>query len=238
MIAWLDENNPGQPFPDSSQALQQPNGLLALGGCLSIERLLRAYRNGIFPWYSMDDPICWWSPEPRTVIVPEQFRPARSLRKLLRKGVFQVTADTAFQAVIEGCAAPMADRPETWIMPEMVAAYCALHKAGYAHSLEVRQNGVLVGGLYGVALGRIFYGESMFSRVSDASKVALAMLCAQLTRWQFLMIDCQMPTAHLHRLGACDISRRRFMQLLDEGCDGPQCNGPWRLQADLMMDYL
>lgn len=238
MIPWLDESDPYQPFPDPARALPEPNGLLAVGGCLSVARLLRAYRQGIFPWYSAGDPICWWSPDPRTVIFPQQFWPARSLRKTLRKGLFQISADTAFEAVITACAEPVPGREETWIMPEMARAYRDLHAAGYAHSIEVRQDGKLVGGLYGVALGRVFYGESMFSRVSDASKVALSMLCAQLARWQFVVIDCQLPTAHLHRMGACDIPRQRFIELLDCGCEGIQYHGTWHLDADLALDYL
>lgn len=240
MIPWLDENNPDQAFPDPSKAVMELNGLIALGGCLSASRLLRAYRHGIFPWYSDDDPICWWSPDPRTILLPAQFKLSRSLRKTLRRQVFQVKADCAFQTVIDQCAATTAERPETWITAEMMAAYCTLHEQGYAHSIEVYQSDKMVGGLYGVALGRIFYGESMFSRVSDASKVALAMLCAQLFRWQYALIDCQMPTAHLHRLGAQDIARDCFLTIVERySQQQPRGNsiGTWQLDTDLSTVY-
>jgi len=238
MIQWLDDSNPYQPFPNPARALTEPNGLLAIGGCLSMPRLLQAYRHGIFPWYSDDDPICWWCPDPRTVLFPQQFRPSRSLRKTLRKGLFQLSADTAFDAVIAACAEPVPEREHTWITPHMTAAYRELHAAGYAHSIEVQQEGELVGGLYGVALGRVFYGESMFSRVSDASKVALAVLCAQLARWQFVVIDCQMPTAHLHSLGAQDIPRQQFLRLLDSGCRSTEYHSPWQLDSEVAIAYL
>ena len=235
MIPWLDETDPYQGFPDPRRAPPELNGLVALGGCLSIARLLRGYRRGIFPWYSAGDPICWWCPDPRTVLFPDRFKVSRSLRKSLRKQHFEISADSCFDAVIQQCAASTPERPETWITSEMAAAYRDLHTEGFAHSIEVHQNDQLVGGLYGVALGRVFFGESMFSRVSDASKIALVMLCAQLTRWNFALIDCQMPTQHLHRLGACDIPRDRFLQLLDAHCNGPQRIGRWNLDPDLTL---
>ena len=208
MIPWLDAHT---PFPPVSRALATPNGLLAAGGDLSTARLLDAYRQGIFPWYGDDQPILWWSPDPRMVLVPAEFRLRRSLAKRIRNAGFEVRVDTCFSAVMEACAAPRDGEPGTWITPEMVAAYTALHHAGHAHSVEVWQDGALVGGLYGVALGRMFYGESMFSRVSDASKVAAAHLARQLDRWNFGLIDCQMKTAHLASLGAREMPRRDFI---------------------------
>ena len=235
MIPWLDETNPYQAFPDPKRAPSDLNGLVALGGCLSLPRLLRGYRNGIFPWYSIGDPICWWCPDPRTVLYPDQFKASRSLRKSFRKQKFTISADTCFDKIIEQCAAHTPERPETWITSEMEAAYRELHAEGFAHSIEIQLNGDLVGGLYGVALGRVFFGESMFSRISDGSKIALAMLCIQLKRWGFALIDCQMPTEHLHRLGARDIPRDLFLHLLDVNCNGSQRIGRWHLDSDLAL---
>ncbi|OHC85995.1 MAG: leucyl/phenylalanyl-tRNA--protein transferase, partial [Sideroxydans sp. RIFOXYD2_FULL_59_7] len=196
--------------------LEKPNGLLAAGGGLSPERLLDAYRHGIFPWFGEGDPILWWSPDPRMVLIPAEFRCSHSLRKTLRRGAYQLRTDTAFEQVMRACAAPRDGQNGTWIQEEMVHAYCALHGLGYAHSVETWMGGELVGGLYGVSLGRMFYGESMFSRRTDASKIALAHLCAQLQRWGFGMIDCQMNTAHLASLGAREIPRKEFLSRLQE----------------------
>ncbi|HHW78074.1 MAG TPA: leucyl/phenylalanyl-tRNA--protein transferase [Xanthomonadaceae bacterium] len=232
-LPWLDPRDDNQPFPHPDRALTEPDGLLAAGGSLNPRRLLRAYRLGIFPWYSPGQPVLWWSPDPRLVLFPEHVKVSRSLRKTLRKGSFTVTADTAFAAVVEACAAPRAPEPGTWITPEMQRAYCRLHRLGHAHSVETWRQGELVGGLYGVALGRVFYGESMFSRMNDASKVALVLLAAQLKRWDFAVIDCQVRTDHLSRMGALEIPRATFLQLLERCCPLPGRDGCWRLDPDL-----
>lgn len=235
-LPWLDPRNDDQPFPPPDRALNEPDGLLAAGGSLNPSRLLRAYRQGIFPWYSPGQPILWWSPDPRLVLFPEAINISRSLAKILRKERFTVTADTGFEAVIAACAAPRAAGQGTWITPAMQRAYSRLHRLGYAHSIETWLQGELVGGLYGVAVGRVFYGESMFSRVSDASKVALAALATQLRRWDFAVIDCQMHTDHLVSMGAMDISRPIFLQLLARYCPLPGHDGDWRLDTDLFTD--
>lgn len=235
-LPWLDPRNDDQPFPPPDRALNEPDGLLAAGGSLNPSRLLRAYRQGIFPWYSPGQPILWWSPDPRLVLFPEAINISRSLAKILRKERFTVTADTGFEAVIAACAAPRAAGQGTWITPAMQRAYSRLHRLGYAHSIETWRQGELVGGLYGVAVGRVFYGESMFSRVSDASKVALAALATQLRRWDFAVIDCQMHTDHLVSMGAMDISRPIFLQLLARYCPLPGHDGDWRLDTDLFTD--
>ncbi len=203
-------------FPPVTQALRRPNGLLAAGGDLSPPRLLEAYRHGIFPWFNEDEPILWWSPDPRMVLFPDEFRISHSLRKTLRKGRHVVRFDSAFEQVMRACAAPREGASGTWIHEEMIAAYCELHRMGYAHSVETWLDGELIGGLYGVALGRMFYGESMFSRRTDASKIAIAHLAAQLQRWNFGMIDCQMNTPHLASLGAREIPRKEFIARLQE----------------------
>jgi len=259
LIPWLTDDT---PFPSVERALSSPNGLLAAGGELTVPRLLEAYRNGIFPWFNPGEPILWWSPNPRMVLIPGEFKTSRSLAKMLRNSVYEVRSDTVFEQVMRGCAAPRAKNraghPGTWIDEDMIAAYCALHQLGYAHSVEVwmpkksfqfqiegetrrqRSNEMgsamstamsergsqhsiadeleleLVGGLYGVSIGRMFYGESMFSDVSNASKIALAHLARQLERWQFGMIDCQMNTPHLATLGAREIPRSEFIASLQE----------------------
>lgn len=271
MIALLQN---GMPFPPVTEALQEPNGLLAAGGDLSPARLLEAYRHGIFPWFNEEDPILWWSPDPRTVLFPGEFRISRSLRKTLARKNYTVRADSAFEQVMRACAAPRRGQPGTWIHEDMIAAYRALHRMGYAHSIEVwmprsldqlqgevetrRQRASdedstdstarserggqrriddaleLVGGLYGVAIGRMFYGESMFSRRSDASKLALAYLSAQLARWNFGMIDCQMYTPHLASLGAREIPRAEFVKQLQELIHYPERESPWEFEHDLI----
>src|SRR5262245_40015429 len=207
MIRWL---GPRDPFPPVETALTDPNGLLAAGGDLSPDRLLDAYRRGIFPWSGPDEPMLWWSPDPRMVLFLGELHISRSLRRRLRGG-FTVTADTAFRAVVEGCAGLRAEANGTWITPEVVEAYAELNRLGRAHSIETWIDGELAGGLYGVAIGRMFYGESMFSRRADASKIALVHLVRQLERWGFEMIDCQMSTSHLATLGAREIRRRDFL---------------------------
>ena len=213
MIPFLHDNS---PFPPIEQALRQPNGLLAAGGSLTPARLLDAYRHGIFPWFNEEDPILWWSPDPRMVLFPSEFKLSHSLHKTIRNHVYEVRTDTVFEQVMHACAAPRKGQAGTWIHDEMIAAYSALHRMGFAHSVETWKEGELVGGLYGIAIGRMFYGESMFSRCSDASKVALAHLAAQLHRWDFGMIDCQMSTPHLESLGAREIKRTEFIQNLQK----------------------
>lgn len=230
MIPWL---RPDDSFPPVTRALRQPNGLLAAGGDLSAERLTEAYRNGIFPWYSEGQPLLWWSPDPRMVLFPSEFRLSRSLRKRLRRRDYVIRVDHAFQDIIRACAAPRADQYGTWITEDMIAAYGALHRLGRAHSVETWIDGELAGGLYGVAIGRMFYGESMFTRVTDASKIALAHLVRQLERWNFGMIDCQMETAHLASFGACTIPRARFMRKLAELVNYRPVPEEWHFDDDL-----
>ena len=223
MIPWL----PPEPvFPPLQTALVEPNGLLAAGGDLSPQRLLAAYRRGIFPWYSTGEPILWWSPDPRMVLFPDELKISRSLAKALRNAAYEVRLDTAFGDVVRACSGkPREGQSGTWITREMQAAYRELHRLGYAHSVETWIDGKLVGGLYGVAIGQAFYGESMFTDVRDASKIALAHLCAYLDRRGFGIIDCQMETRHLASLGARPIPRRDFAARLDDLCarsDVPQ----------------
>ncbi|HEY9100359.1 MAG TPA: leucyl/phenylalanyl-tRNA--protein transferase [Thiobacillus sp.] len=218
-------------FPPVETALKDPNGLLAMGGDLSLERLLDAYRHGIYPWFNPGEPILWWSPDPRMVLVPSDIRVTRSLAKRIRNGGFELRVDTAFSQVMQACAAPRDGASATWISAEMVAAYTRLHQAGYAHSIETWHQGELVGGLYGVGIGRMFYGESMFSRMADASKVALVRLARQLQRWQFGLIDCQMETEHLASLGAHTVSRSEFTAQLAELVNLPHLSGPWIFDA-------
>lgn len=213
MIPILKNND---TFPALARALTQPNGLLAAGGDLSASRLLEAYRNGIFPWFNPSDPILWWSPDPRMVLFPTEFRLSTSLRKTLKRGDFEVRSNHAFEQVVRACAAPRKGESGTWIVEEMVAAYCELHRLGHAHSVEVWMADELVGGLYGVAIGKMFYGESMFSRRTDGSKIAFAHMARQLERWGFGMVDCQMYTPHLASLGAREIPRAEFVARLQD----------------------
>lgn len=208
--------------------LASHEGLLAIGGDLRCERLLAAYRQGVFPWYNDGQPILWWSPDPRAILFPKKIKISRSLRKALKGDRFQVTLDTAFPEVMQACAAPRRKQGHgTWITHDMFAAYVELHRRGFAHSVEVRQDGELVGGLYGVALGGAFFGESMFSRATDASKIALAQLAQQLQAWNFDFIDCQLPTAHLMSLGAEEMPRKAFLELLDGALSATTRSGPW-----------
>jgi len=223
MLTWLQRDE--LSFPPLETAMREPNGLLAAGGDLSPERLLAAYRHGCFPWYQEGQPLLWWSPDPRTVLYPEELHVSRSLAKKLRQGVFNVTFDHAFQDVIQGCAAPRDYADGTWITTPMQNAYVTLHQLGVAHSVEVWQDGQLVGGLYGLAMGRLFFGESMFSRATDASKVGFVTLVERLQGWDFKLIDCQMPTQHLTSFGARTIPRRIFAEALAKYLDEP---GPAR----------
>ncbi|MFN0040887.1 MAG: leucyl/phenylalanyl-tRNA--protein transferase [Burkholderiales bacterium] len=224
MLPWLEHDD---PFPAVESTTS--TGLLAAGADLSVPRLIAAYQNGIFPWFSEGQPILWWSPDPRMVLFPAEVHISRSLAKTLRSGGFVVTADTAFREVIQHCGAARKAQAGTWITPSMCEAYCALHATGFAHSVETWRNGELVGGLYGVALGRAFFGESMFSRESNASKVAFATLVHQLREWHFGIIDCQMSTPHLASLGAREIPRGEFTRTLSELVHYPPSPVPWRL---------
>ncbi len=217
-------------FPHPQLAMDEPDGLLAVGGDLSAERLLFAYPNGIFPWYSDDQPLLWWSPNPRAVLFPGELKVSRSLRKTLRKGLFEVTLDQAFERVIEACSAPRPGQRGTWITSEMKAAYINLHRLGWAHSVEVWEHDELVGGLYGIAIGKVYFGESMFSRRTDASKVGFVHLVRQLQAWDYQLIDCQVGSAHLFSLGAREIPRTRFLQLLEQYCPGEQPPGHWQME--------
>jgi leucyl/phenylalanyl-tRNA--protein transferase len=227
MIPRLDPATPHQLFPSGDQALEEPNGLLALGGCLSPARLINAYRHGIFPWFSEGEPILWWSPDPRLILIPEQIKVSRSLRQQCRKSTWDVTHDRAFEAVMTACAAPRRDGEGTWISPAIQKAYLALHDLGIAHSFEAWQEGVLVGGLYGVALGQVFFGESMFHWVTDASKVALVMAADRLRAWDYRLIDCQVQTDHLSSLGALPMPRAEFLLALKRLCSEPVAESAW-----------
>lgn len=233
-LHWIDPDDEESPFPDVHNALREPDGLLAVGGNLSPARLIRAYRSGIFPWYNPGQPILWWSPDPRAVLFPQRFRTSRSLRKTLNRRLYSVTLDAAFRDVMENCAEPRPGQSGTWIDPEMIEAYCALHALGVAHSVEIWRDGELAGGLYGVALGKVFYGESMFSRARDASKVALACLARQLHAWDYAVIDCQVRSAHLASLGAEDLPRETFIELLARCCAAPGHPAPWRFDNEIL----
>ena len=224
-IPWLAPDDYSFPSPDT--ALNEPNGLLAAGGDLSPDRLLQAYKQGIFPWFNPGEPILWWSPTPRTVIFPQQLHISKSLGKTLRKEIYQVTFDHCFEDVMRACAAPRSYTNSTWISEDIIQSYCALHKQGLAHSVEVWQQERLVGGLYGIALGRVFFGESMFSLADNASKVGFARLTQQLIEWDFQLIDCQVANNHLFSLGAVEIPRSEFQQLLINFTQTPSIDQPW-----------
>jgi len=213
VITWL---RPNSPFPPVDKALQSPNGLLAAGGDLTPERVLDAYSLGIFPWFSADEPVLWWSPNPRMVLFPGEFKVSHSLGKTARSGKFEIRFDTSFRAVMRECAAPREHNDGTWIVPEMIEVYSALHERGFAHSVESWRGDRLVGGLYGMALGKVFFGESMFTRETDASKVALVAPVERLRAEGYQMIDCQQETRHLASLGARSIARREFVQRLKD----------------------
>ena len=233
MIPWLEKDT---PFPDPATAMTEkdgPAGLLAAGGDLSPQRLLHAYREGIFPWFSEGQPILWWSTDPRMVLRCDQFKISDSLRKKLRRTIrsqnhplgdrrWEIRFDSAFEVVMRACAAPRRDGPGTWISEQIVAGYCGLHRAGFAHSSELWLDGELVGGCYGVSIGHMFYGESMFARVSDASKIALAYMVHFLQQQGVIMIDCQQETAHLASLGAAPIARSDFLTHLRQAIQAPQ----------------
>ncbi len=229
-LPWL---NPATlDFPSVDKALRDPDGLLAVGGDLRPERLLRAYERGIFPWFQ-EEPILWWSPATRMVLHPEQLHVSRSMRKLLRQGHYHVTFDIAFHQVIAQCAHVREEYPGTWITPAMQTAYGRLHELGHAHSVEVWEQQTLVGGLYGIAMGQLFFGESMFSLRSNASKTALICLTRQLQQWGYQLIDCQVPSEHLRSLGATEMSRARFQEYLERYRDAAGHAGAWRMEISL-----
>jgi len=234
-LAWV---GPGDPLPDPSRAWREPNGLLAAGADLSAQRLLAAYRRGIFPWYSDGQPVMWWSPDPRMVLYLDEFKPSRSLAKVVRRARraahWRVTLDTCFERVLQACAMPRAGQDGTWITADIAAAYGALHRQGAAHSVELWQDGQLAGGLYGVSIGRMFFGESMFAHVSDASKVALWSLVELLREHEFSVLDCQQNTAHLASLGAREISRVSFLQQVAELAVQP---GPHWRELDIELPH-
>lgn len=232
MIPWLE---PGAPFPPVERALREPDGLLAAGLELTPDRILDAYRQGIFPWFSDGQPVLWWSPDPRMVLVPSEIRITRSMLKVLRNRPYEVRCDSAFEAVMRACAAPRDGQAGTWISDEMIEAYSALHERGYTHSVETWIDGRLAGGLYGMAIGRMFYGESMFSTERDASKIALVHLARYLESRAFGLIDCQMNTGHLGSMGGREIPRREFCRVMAQCiADGPM---PGRWPTDLIPPY-
>lgn len=219
MLTWLSKDS--LAFPPLDKALHEPDGLLAAGGDLSAPRLLKAYRHGCFPWFSPGQPILWWSPDPRFVLYPKELHLSRSLRKELKNTPWRVTYDQQFEQVIKACAGPRRQAGGTWISPAMQQAYLTLHRQGIAHSVEVWDGQQLIGGLYGLAIGRAFFGESMFSRVSSASKIGFATLAQQLEQWDFALIDCQMHSHYLESFGARFISRSTFAQELAQLIEQP-----------------
>ena len=225
MIPWIASD---APFPAVEQALREPNGLLCAGMELSPQRILAAYREGIFPWFNPGEPVLWWSPDPRMVLAPSAVKISRSLRQRMKRGGYEIRVDTRFRQVMQACAAPRPGQAGTWISPPMLEAYTRLHEMGYAHSVETWMDGELAGGLYGLAIGRMFYGESMFSRRRDASKLALAHLCRQLAAWGFGLIDCQMETAHLASMGARPIPRKDFIREMKRLLELKPVPAPWR----------
>ncbi|MCG6966240.1 MAG: leucyl/phenylalanyl-tRNA--protein transferase [Chromatiaceae bacterium] len=236
MIFDLDGTPADIGFPDTRLAETDPNGLLAIGGDLSPQRLLLAYRQGIFPWYSAGQPILWWSPAPRMVLYPRELHVSRSLRQSLRRRHYEVSVNQSFERVIRACAAPRGAAGGTWLVPEMIGSYLAFHHAGHAHSLEVWRDDELIGGLYGIAIGQMFFGESMFSRQTDASKVALCLLAEIAARQPYQLIDCQVYTDHLASLGAREISRAAFQVALQQAAGAsaaPLGRQPRRPAADL-----
>ena len=226
-LHWLTATDPPDAFPDVERALAEPEGLLAAGGDLTEARLLYAYRHGIFPWYDDGQPILWWSPNPRCVIEPGGLHTSRRLVRRLRGAGFELTMNRAFESVVESCAKRRPGQHGTWITPAMHSAYGALHHSGWAHSAEVWSEGALVGGLYGVAIGRVFFGESMFSDASDASKAAMVGLCKLLQERNFALLDCQVASPHLLTMGATLWPRPAFIALLRKGCDPPVRTGDW-----------
>jgi leucyl/phenylalanyl-tRNA--protein transferase len=226
----LDPRTPNQDFPATETALTDPDGLLAAGGCLSSQRIINAYKQGIFPWYSPGEPILWWSPNPRLVLFPKKLYISRSLKKTIRKGNFKITFDQAFSQTMQYCAAPRDDETGTWITEEMYLAYTQLHQQGIAHSFEAWLDEELVGGVYGIAIGQVFFGESMFHKKTDASKVAFCCLLQHLAEWGYQLIDCQVHTSHLSSLGAEKIERDIFSKLLKKYCSIQPNEKAWKIE--------
>jgi leucyl/phenylalanyl-tRNA--protein transferase len=224
-------------FPPVDTALVEPNGLLAAGGGLGVARLLQAYARGIFPWFGEGDPVLWWAPDPRLVLPTDAVHISHTLRRRLRRADYEATFDRAFPDVLRACAGPRRGEDGTWLVPAMRRAYLRLFAAGAAHSIEIWMDGELAGGLYGVALGRMFFGESMFSARTDGSKIALVILAAQLARWGFPMIDCQLRTAHLVTMGATEIERRTFVRQVEQLVRQPPAPAPWRLDPDIIAGF-
>ena len=226
MIPWLDEEYVN--FPSIDTALQEPDGLLAAGGNLHSGTLINAYSHGIFPWYSEPDPILWWSPDPRCILAPAEVHISRSMNKELRKQRFSISWDTAFEQVMRACGQPRSYSDETWVSEEMICAYYQLHEEGFAHSIEIWCDNELVGGLYGIALGGVFFGESMFSTTTNSSKFAFISLCQQLHQAGFSLIDCQVESDHLLSLGAYTITREDFQQRLNQAIKQEIGSPPWK----------
>jgi leucyl/phenylalanyl-tRNA--protein transferase len=236
-IKWISPGDPPDAFPAITQALRSPNGLLAAGGDLSAERLLHAYEHGIFPWFDSGQPILWWSPDPRCVLLPANLHLSRRFRRSLKNASFGVSFNEAFGNVIIACGGKRDGHTGTWITPEMIDAYSRLHTLGWAHSVEVWLEGELVGGIYGVAIGRAFFGESMFSHVTNASKIAVLALCRQLIAHDFAILDCQVPSPHLMSFGAIHMPRIEFASLLKAACTPPSRFDAWprtRIDAGLL----
>lgn len=230
MLPWLDPDDDADPFPALNLALKDPDGLLAAGGSLRPERLLNAYRSGIFPWFDDDQPILWWSPDPRLTLKPAELHLSRSLKKFSKKAPYQYTFDTAFDTVIRACSAPREQQDGSWITESMIEAYQQLFELGHAHSVEVWHQGELVGGLYGIAIGQVFFGESMFSRRDNASKLGFAFLCQHLAQWGCQIIDCQVHSDHLESLGASLTSRKHFIEQLEQHCPQPLSSQAWEIE--------
>ena len=226
-VIWLAEDDPPDAFPPVDNALREPDGLLAAGGDLSVERLLAAYRRGIFPWYSEGQPLLWWSPDPRCVFRKGDFHLTRRLRRELRKSSAEVRFNTAFSDVVVACAGPRRYEEGTWITSDMITAYDALHRSGWAHSVEIWEENTLIGGLYGIIIGRVLFGESMFSDRTNASKVALLLLERMLEQETLALIDCQVQSRHLLSLGATVVRRTRFVESLNELCKPPHAFENW-----------
>jgi leucyl/phenylalanyl-tRNA--protein transferase len=237
-IRWISRDDPPDAFPDVRAALTVPNGLLAAGGDLGTERLLTAYERTIFPWYDAGQPILWWSPDPRCVLLPGAFHVSRRLRRSLRAGAFTITYNRDFPGVIRACAEPRNGQPGTWITPEMMEAFCRLHDQGWAHSVEVWMERRLVGGIYGLAIGQAFFGESMFSRVTDASKAAMLALSRHLETHDFLVLDCQLVSPHLLSLGALPMPRPDFVALVAKACTPRRPRGDWPAESHPAADLV
>lgn len=231
-LYWISENILSEEFPDVTHALTEPDGLLAIGGDLQPDRLLEAYRKGIFPWYSEGQPLMWWCPDPRCVLFPGELKISRSLKKSLRNNNYEITFDQAFAEVMKSCAAPRRDSDETWITPVMIKNYQLLHESGSAHSVECWDKDKLVGGLYGITIGKIFFGESMFSRKPDTSKICFVHLQRLLESRSYALIDCQIYSDHLHSLGAKLITRNKFIHILNQYCI-LEDDGQWPSKSDL-----